>query len=246
MDRMRMAWVIRRSVALLCKAWRGKAARFAMLPFLAVPVHAEMAVVGVELVLALDTSASVDRAEYELQLRGIAAAFKDPDVMQAVEDLKPLGVVIAVMQWGGPGESKLIIPFTHVENGQQSQAFGFMVGRSYRLIGATSTSIVTAIEDGVALIENNAFDGQRKVVDVSGDGKDNSGLSLNAAKQIAQNAGVIINGLAIEEDEADMTEYYRDNVIVGVDSFVERATGFDDFARAITAKLVRELRPLGS
>lgn len=241
-----MAPYFKTSVAQLCSRWRGIAARAALLPLLVLPVQAEQVVVGVELVLALDTSASVSRADYTLQLQGIAAAFKDPDVLQAVEDLKPLGVAVAVMQWGGPGESRLIVPFTHIENAQQSQAFGFMVGRSYRLIGATSTSIVTAIEDGVALIESNGFDGQRKVVDVSGDGKDNSGLPLEPARAQAKSAGVVINGLAIEESEVGLADYYRENVIVGTDSFVERASGFDDFARAITQKLVRELRPLGS
>jgi hypothetical protein len=208
--------------------------------------RAEPTVVGVELVLALDVSASVSREDYELQLQGIAKAFNDPDVLEAVENLKPLGVAVAVMQWGGPGESKLIIPFTHIENEQGAQAFGFMVSRSYRLIGATSTSIATAIEDGVALIENNAFDGQRKVVDVSGDGKDNSGLSLEQSRSDADAARVVINGLAIEEVEKELTAYYRENVITGPDAFVETAKGFDDFARALTAKLVRELRPLGS
>jgi hypothetical protein len=244
---MRIAWTIKRTVAQLCDAWRGKAARFAAVALcFSAAAQAQPTVVGVELVLALDTSASVSRAEYQLQLQGIAEAFKDPDVMKAVEDLKPLGVAVAVMQWGGPGESSMIIPFTHIENADQAKAFGFMVGRSYRMIGATSTSIVTAIEDGVALIENNSYDGQRKVVDVSGDGQDNSGLSLPEARRIADTANIIINGLAIEEDEATLAEYYKNNVIIGIDAFVERATGFDDFARAITAKLVRELRPLGS
>jgi hypothetical protein len=121
-----------------------------------------------------------------------------------------------------------------------------MVGRSYRFIGATSTSIVTAIEDGIGLLQRNAFDGQRLVIDVSGDGEDNSGLSLAQARIEAKEAGVVVNGLAIEADEGGLASYYRDNVISGADAFVIKANDFDDFARAIKEKLVRELRPLGS
>ncbi len=202
--------------------------------------------VNIELLLALDTSASVDRKEFELELKGIALAFQDAEVLEAVENLKPLGVAIAVSQWGGPGESRVIIPFTHIEGARDAKAFGFMIGRTYRFIGATSTSIVTAIEDGLALIENNGFDGYRKVIDVSGDGKDNSGLSLEQAREKAKEAGITINGLAIEADEGDLATYYENNVIQGVDAFVERADDFEDFAAAIKRKLLRELRPLGS
>lgn len=202
--------------------------------------------VNVELLLALDASASVDRKEFALQMRGIAAAFSSPDVLEAVENLKPLGVAVGISQWGGPGESRLLIEFTHIETARDAKAFGFMVGRSFRFIGATTTSISTAITDGVALLERNAFDGQRIVIDVSGDGKHNSAESLEDARALAKTQGVTINGLAIEADEGELTEYYQENVIVGSEAFVETANDFDDFARAIEAKLVRELRPLGS
>ncbi len=188
----------------------------------------------------------MDRKEFELELHGIALAFQDEEILEAVENLKPLGVAIAVSQWGGPGESRLIIPFTHIETARDAKALGFLIGRSYRFIGATSTSIVTAIEDGVALLENNAFDGQRKVIDISGDGEDNSGLSLENARGEAQAAGVTINGLAIEADEGGLAEYYENKVIRGADSFVEKANDFKDFAAAMKRKLLRELRPLGS
>jgi hypothetical protein len=202
--------------------------------------------VNIELLLALDVSASVDRQEFELELQGIAAAFRDPEILEAVKNLKPLGVAIAVSQWGGPGESRVIIPFTHIESARDAKAFGFLVGRTYRFIGATSTSIVTAIENGVTMMESNGFDGQRKVIDISGDGEDNSNLSLPAARNYASRNGVIINGLAIEADEGHLATYYENNVIQGVDSFVEQANDFEDFARAIRIKLLRELRPLGS
>jgi hypothetical protein len=230
----------------MCRRWRVIAAQLVVL-LTSAPAWSEDVPVNIELLLALDASASVDRKEFELQMKGIALAFRDPEVLRAVENLKPLGVAVGVSQWGGPGESRILIPFTHIENERDAKAFGFVVGRSYRFIGATSTSIATAIEDGVAALETNGFEGQRVVIDISGDGQDNSGLSLPDARKLATSKRITINGLAIEADEGtSLTSYYRDNVIIGPESFVETARDFDDFARAITAKLVRELRPLGS
>ena len=201
---------------------------------------------GIELVLALDSSASMNREEFALQIKGIAAAFNDSAVLQAVEDLAPLGVAIAVTQWGGPGESRIVMPFTHITTADEAKAFGFVVSLGSRHFSATTTSIATAIEDSVALIEANGFDGQRRVIDVSGDGKDNSGLDLAAMRGIAKARGVTVNGLAIESEQSGLLEYYQQHVITGADSFAVRAADFDDYARAIREKLLRELRPLGS
>jgi hypothetical protein len=236
--------------------WRGKAARFHCLlasalligiaPILCPAQAAEKTRVEVELVLALDVSASVDYAEFALQLKGIEAAFKDPEVLKAVENLAPLGAAVAVVQWGGPDEYAVSIPFTHLLSAQDAKAFGFLTGRANRAFGATSTSIVTAISNSAALLETNAFDGTRRVIDLSGDGKDNSGFDLEVARQNAKARKIIINGLAIQEDETALAQYFHDNMIIGPDSFVETADGYEDFARAIRAKLLRELQPNSS
>jgi Protein of unknown function (DUF1194) len=202
--------------------------------------------VAIELVLALDSSASMNKAEFALQIKGLAAAFRDPAVLQAVADLQPLGVAIAVTQWGGPGESRIVVPFTHITTQRKAKAFGYRVSRGNRSFYAATTSIVTAIEDSVALIEANDFDGQRRVIDVSGDGVDNSGLDLAAARETARVSGVVVNGLAIESEQAGLFDYYEKNVITGADSFAVRAMDFEDFARAIRDKLLKELRPLAS
>ena len=55
-----------------------------------------------------------------------------------------------------------------------------------------------------------------------------------------------LNGLAIQSEDAGLAEYYRQNVIIGAESFVITATDFSDYGRAIKEKLLRELRPLGS
>jgi len=202
--------------------------------------------IAIELVLALDSSASIDRDEFQLQLDGLAAAFRDTDVLAAVDRLKPLGVAVAVIQWGGPGETRTVLPFTHLENARDAKAFGFRISLIRRWMRASSTSIATAIGDAAALIAGNEFEGHRLVIDVSGDGPDNGSADLDAARKNAHEAGVTVNGLAIEAEDKALKGYFRDWVIIGADSFVEPAEGFVDFARAIKEKLLRELRPLES
>jgi Protein of unknown function (DUF1194) len=84
------------------------------------------------------------------------------------------------------------------------------------------------------------------VIDVSGDGQDNSGADLDGARERARAGGITINGLSIASDAEGLEEYYRQNVISGSDAFVEPAKDFEDFARALKEKLLRELRPFAS
>lgn len=226
---------------------RAMASQVLLLGLLALPAAAqEQTPVAVELVLALDASASVDKREFALQVQGLAAAFRDPDVQRAVEDLQPLGAAIAVVQWGGPGETQIVLPFTQMNSGRDAKAFGFRMGLIHRFMWASATSIATGIRDSAALIEANEFDGQRKVIDVAGDGEDNGEASLEAARQAARRLGIIINGLPIMADSPALADYYKQRVIIGPDSFVEPARDFEDYARAIRAKLLKELRPLAS
>jgi hypothetical protein len=202
--------------------------------------------VGIELVLALDSSASIDDSEFALQIAGLSAAFRDPDVLEAVAAMRPLGAAVAVMQWGGPGESKVVIPWTRLDSARDAKAFAHVIGVIQRWQRTSATSIATALDDSRRLLETNHLEGQRQVIDVSGDGIDNGGLDLAAARNRALVAGITINGLAIEIEDRHLAEYYRRRVIGGIGAFVENASDFEDFARAIKAKLLRELRPLQS
>lgn len=222
------------------------ASRLVALALLALPAAAQETPVTVELVLALDSSASVDANEFALQIQGLARAFADPDVQRAVENLRPLGAAVAVMQWGAPGETRVVLPFTHLETARDSKAFGFRIGLARRWMWASATSIATAIADGTALIEGNGFDGFRKIIDVSGDGEDNGGADLEAARQAARAKGIIVNGLPIMADSPGLDRYYQTYVIIGLDSFIEPARDFDDYVRAIREKLLKELRPIAS
>ena len=153
---------------------------------------------------------------------------------------------IAVTQWGAAGETRVVVPFTLVQDARDAKAFGFRASLIRRWIRASVTSIASGINDARALIESNEFDGQRKVIDVSGDGQDNGSENLEEARELARQAGITVNGLPISAEDETLATYYGSKVIIGADSFTHPASGFEDFARAIKEKLLRELRPLGS
>jgi Protein of unknown function (DUF1194) len=242
---MRASW--RRIAAPLCRLVRGTASRALIVPLMILPAAAaDRTLTNLELVLALDCSASVDSREFRIQIDGIAEAFKDPKIHRAVENLKPFGVAVSIVQWGAPGETKQVVPFTLLMDARDTKAFGFRASLIPRWLRASETSIATAIADSAELIESNAFEGRRKVIDVSGDGRDNSTLDLESARLAAKEAGITVNGLAIESDDGKLAAYFKDNVMTGADAFVERAENYEDFARAIREKLLRELTPLGS
>lgn len=198
---------------------------------------------AVELVLAIDCSASVDRREFELQVEGLAYAFRDPDVQAAVEALKPLGAAVSVLQWGGSGETKSVIPWTHLQSARDARAFAHLAGRMQRWQTTSVTSIATAIGASHAALDGNEFDGARRTIDVSGDGRDNGPPGLEDSRRAAIEADILINGLAIETEDTALSDYYGTSVIGGAGSFVETARDSSDFGRAMRDKLLRELRP---
>jgi Protein of unknown function (DUF1194) len=233
--------------AQVCRLARVMASRMMPVLLLISPAFGQDRVLtNLELVLAIDCSASVDKNEFATQVAGIAAAFQSDEVQAAVEKLKPFGVAVSIVQWGSAGQSRIGVPFIHLESGRDAKAFGFRAGLMQRWMWANHTSIASAISDATQMIEGNEFRGQRKVIDVSGDGRDNGVPDLEHARRMAREAGIAINGLAIEADDDALTRYYEENVKTGADAFVERARNYEDFARAIREKLVRELSAFGS
>jgi hypothetical protein len=202
--------------------------------------------VAIELVLALDASASMSSEEFNLQIGGIAAAFRDPLVQRAIERTAPRGVALGILQWGGPGESVLVLPFRKLSTAGDAIALAADVDRITRQLSASTTSISTAMTHGLRVMAGNDFVSQRLVIDVSGDGRDADHVALEAARDQVREQRATVNGLAIESEDQGLTRYYEQNVMTGANSFVVRAADFKDYVRAIREKLLEELRPLGS
>ena len=218
----------------------------ALLPAsVAAPAAAEVIPVDLELVLAVDASGSVDRAEGELQLAGIAAGFRDPTVQAAI-GRQPLGrIAVALAVWSEGNKPKDLSPWFLVSDAASAEVFAAAIERFPRMIANGGTGIGKAIQFGVRAIETNGYAGGRLVVDLSGDGRETppADWSLSAAqgRAYADARGVVVNGLAILSDDAGLADYFRAEVIVGPDSFVIAADDYEGFAEAMRRKLLREI-----
>jgi hypothetical protein len=199
--------------------------------------------VALELVLAIDVSASVDRDEFALQIDGIAAAFRHPDVIAAIERAGPGGIAVALVEWSEPESTLVAVPFQQVADERTARAFAFLATRAWRIANSSYTSIGAGISAGLELIEANDFAGARRVIDVSGDGRNNRAPWLDQVRERVLAAGVTVNGLAIETDDNGLARYYREQVVMGADAFVERARDYTDYAEMIRRKLIREILP---
>lgn len=208
--------------------------------------------VDLELVLAVDGSGSVNEQEFNLQLGGIAAAFRSPRIQRAIS-LGPLRkIAVALMVWSDAAFPKFHTKWYVIDTPASAQAFASVVAAFYPRTGRPKgqggggTGIGAGVAFALDMLKDNGFQGTRRVIDVSGDGIEtepwySQAVIMPQAKLMADALQVTINGLAILADFPNLDEYYRDNVITGSGAFVMEAADFVDFEEAIKEKLYREI-----
>jgi len=204
------------------------------------------AVVDLALVLAVDSSGSVDFGEFDLQTNGIAGAFRDAEVIAAIEQWAPQGIAVSVVLWSGRGQQRVAVDWTRIGDRASAEALAARIETMGRGMLA-ETALGEALDYAIRHLERSPFTGVRRLIDVSGDGRSNVGVDPDAYRDGAVAAGITINGLAILNDDIFLDLYYAHHVIGGRDAFVMTTKDFEDFARAMRAKLLQEIRgtPLG-
>lgn len=210
--------------------------------------------VDVILVLALDSSGSINDHRWEIQRQGYAAAFNSPELLNAIRK-GPLGAIaVSVVAWSSVYQQYVIVGWHVVSDTTSAKVFSTKIlemPRPYR----GGTSIAGGIMYSVSLIRRAPFRAHRKIIDVSGDGRNDVDLflppkmslfliTLEQARSEALHSNITINALALEGNEDGITEYFRDFVICGPGSFVipvEDTSNFPSFAEAIRKKLITEI-----
>ncbi|MBT5416230.1 MAG: DUF1194 domain-containing protein [Rhodospirillaceae bacterium] len=209
---------------------------------LAEPARAQGTPVHLELVLAVDTSSSVNFEEFSLQMNGYAAAFRNPDLIEAIQGLGDQGVAVTLVQWASAEQQEMSVDWAHIRNSADAEAFAAAIQNTPRAFSFGSTAIGELIRRAVPQFDLNGYEGERKVIDISGDGRTNQGLPPEMVREAAIVQGVTINALAILNEEPGLDAYYDKYVIGGWSSFVMVARDFVDFQDAILGKLLREVR----
>ncbi|MBI3513334.1 MAG: DUF1194 domain-containing protein [Proteobacteria bacterium] len=212
------------------------------------PGAAKTIPVDLELVLAVDVSRSIDADEFELQRQGYARAIVNPSVIGAIQSGAIGAIAVAYVEWSGADQQKTVVDWTLIRDPGSAQDFAAAILAAPRSFAAY-TSISGAIDYSMRLFETNRYEGSRQVIDVSGDGSNNSGRPVWLARDAAIEVGITINGLAIINDrpnpfsrpEPKLDDYYKENVIGGSGAFVGIAEDFTSFASAILSKLIKEV-----
>jgi hypothetical protein len=205
--------------------------------------------VELELLLAVDVSHSIGPEERALQLEGIARAFRDPRLIEAVAGLPGDGMAVTVMIWAGQDQQRVLLPWQRVHAPADCLRFAddLMAADATPWPGVTYTAIGSALLQGARELAGNGFAGSRLVIDVSGDDPGNQGPPAEEARTKVVAQGVVVNGLPVltnrieHEDRAALVRYYRDKVAGGPGAFVLAAQSFADFRQAMRDKLILEI-----
>jgi hypothetical protein len=210
---------------------------------LGTPMARAASTVDVGLVLAVDVSGSVSEDRYRLQMSGIAAAFEDRSVQDAILSGSRRSLAITLVQWSD--KPQVSVPWTVIASAGDALAFAGRVRAAPRLASQFTcmSRMLRFVADKV--LTRMPVKSDRTVVDVSGDGHDNCNppVPVDAVRDELVASVVTINGLPIlEGDEAlSLAPWYRDHVIGGAGAFLLPAAGFKDFGRAIRQKFITEV-----
>lgn len=201
-----------------------------------------------ELVLAADGSGSIDDQELALQREGYAAAITHPDVLASIAAGSTRRIALAYVEWGGADSQHTIVDWRLIEGPDSAAAFAEELRTRPRAARGWN-SISGAIDYSAALIRSNDFAGERKVIDVSGDGPQRGGRPVEAARDEAVLDGITINALVLRSPGGGyagpggmpLADHYTLSVIGGFGAFVMTADRNETFRRAILAKMIREI-----
>ena len=215
------------------------------------PVAQAAEEVDLELVLAVDISFSVDLFEAQTQRDGYIVALTHPSVIAAIQSGMLGKIAVTYLEWSDAYYQSQLVQWTVISDEASARSFAATLAAK-PLNRAYYTSISHAVDFAAGLFDSNDYTGMRKVIDISGDGRQNQGRPLNIARAAALDKGITINGLPILNDrpqpvgsltpmEAKLDIYYNDNVIGGPGAFFIAAEDFQAFRSAILSKLIREI-----
>jgi hypothetical protein len=197
--------------------------------------------VDLALVLAVDCSWSVDNHEFQLQMQGLAAAFRQPEIHRAIANGETGRILVANVQWSHEANQVLSVPWTLIADSGDADAFAAVLDATPRHVVDGATAIGAAMEYGADLLRASPVAARRKVIDISSDGRSNRGLHPTVARDRIIADGMTINGLVILDEWPTLDLYFERQVVGGPNHFVIVANDYEAYGRAIHRKLLQEI-----
>ena len=204
--------------------------------------------VDVALVLAVDISLSMDQGEQQLQRTGYVEALRHPDLLRAIGNGLYQRIAITYVEWGSATDQQVILPWTLIEDAASATAAAAAL-EAEPISRSRSTAISTMLHLGRELHARQPSEAMRRVIDISGDGPNNDGGAVTAARDAVLADGITINGLPVMLRAMgfspwtipELDDYYADCVIGGPGSFILAVRDPADFKSAIRRKLLLEI-----
>jgi hypothetical protein len=222
---------------------------FVSAPFLIPTTQAQTVNVDLNLVLAVDVSSSIDTEEVRLQREGYISALQHPGVLHAIKQGRYGRIALAYFEWSDADKQALVVDWMVVAGAASARQFAERL-RPAPILKGHFTSISAAIIFATQILDQTTFRASRRVIDISGDGKNNDGPLLASARAHALQQNITINGLPIIDlsgfiyrgtPPVQIERYYRNHVIGGTDAFTIGVKKPSDFDSAISRKLFREI-----
>jgi len=205
--------------------------------------------VDLELVLAVDVSGSIDEVEAGLQRDGYLKAVVSRSVVGAITSGRRRRIAVTYVEWAGGHYQRTVVDWMVIRDLASAKAFAAKL-KAEPIVTAAWTSISGAMDFAITRFAKSPHKGTRRVIDISGDGRNNSGGPVQPSRAAVLAKGITINGLPIINDrpnpygrppDKNLDKYYKSQVIGGKGAFIVVAEGFEAFAEAIRAKLMREI-----
>lgn len=197
--------------------------------------------VDLALVLAVDCAYSVDTIEFRLKMDGLAEAFADPKVANAIANGSIGRIAVTLFQWSSDKSQKIVVPWTIIDGPGAALGFAARIASAPRLTADGGTSISAALQFGSDLIAVVPARPLRRVIYISADGGNNNGARPEVARDNAVGQGITVNGLAINNDVPYLDKYFQRRVTGGPGTFVVVANDYAAYREAILRKLVLEI-----
>lgn len=123
--------------------------------------------------MAVDISGSVDEGEARLQRDGYRAALTDPGVLAAATGGPNGAIAVAYVEWAAFTYRRLVVPWTRIAGPSDAATWSHELDlKPHESIHRTSLS--GALRFSRKVLAECPFEATRKVIDVSGDGRNNN------------------------------------------------------------------------
>src|SRR5690606_16353749 len=133
-----------------------------------------------------------DAGEMTLQRQGYMDALAHPQVQNAIASGFLRSIAVAYIEFAAEGCTRMTVGWTRIADKASAEAFGRSILAADRAYCFGGNAISEALAYAAASIDSNAFEGTRRVIDLSGDGPNTLGEPVELVREDILKRGIVI------------------------------------------------------